>query len=139
MLANFDAPSREECIADRSQSNTPQQALALLNDPSFVEAARALAFKLLQGTDLTSTNPEALLAKGFELAAGRTPDDKERRLLLGLLADQSKHYETHRAEATAVLGSKPPALPKGVSVAQAAAWTSVCRVLLNMYETVTRI
>ena len=141
MLANFDAPSREECTADRPLSNTPQQALTLLNDPTFVEAAQALARKLLRtnkGKGATTTAEERL-AQGFELVSGRTPDAEELRALSAHLNQQLTYYRAHPEEAAMTLGAKGSALPKGATTDTAAAWTSVCRVLLNMYETITRI
>src|SRR5207244_4708446 len=73
MLANFDAPSREECTANRTVANTPQQALTLLNDSTFVEAARALAAKLIAESD----NDDARFARLYERALCRTPKAEE--------------------------------------------------------------
>jgi len=131
MLINFDAPARDECTALRNYSNTPQQALTLLNDPTFVEAARAMAARLL-------TQPSGdRLTLGFRLAMGRDPKASERPSLDKLVSEQTSYYRTNPAEATKLLkvGLNPasPADP-----AELAAWTQVCRVLLNSHEAITR-
>jgi len=131
MLINFDAPARDECTALRNYSNTPQQALTLLNDPTFVEAARAMAARLL-------AKPAAeRLDLGFRLAMGREPKTAERPSLEKLVADQMAYYRTNPAEAAKFLkigfSSAPAADP-----AELAAWTQACRVLLNSHEAITR-
>src|SRR5207248_7977453 len=85
MLANFDAPAREECTANRVVSNTPQQALTLLNDPTFVEAARVLAARLLEAEAISD---EKRLDMAFERALGRPVKDKERNSLIKFLNTQ---------------------------------------------------
>jgi hypothetical protein len=133
MLANFDAPSREDCIAIRTASNTPQQALTLLNDPTFVEAARVLANRLLgsPGTDAER------IATAFQLALNRPPGTEESAGLLSFLTRARKAYTDLPDDAPKLLatGQAPP--PQG-SASEAAAWTSLCRVLLNLHETITR-
>src|SRR5262249_14406456 len=134
MLA-FDAPSREEATCERPRSNIPQQALVLLNDPEFVEAARAFAAKTLAegGKD-----DGARAAWAFERATSRLPRPEELKVLLGLLAKHRKDYaaDPKAAEELLKLGDTPA--PKDVPTAELAAWTSVCRVLLNLHETMTR-
>jgi hypothetical protein len=134
MLANFDAPAREECTANRTVSNTPQQALTLLNDPSFVEAARALAARLLSQSDLNDTQR---LDVAYELALARSPEEQERESLLRFLAAQRKHYTANPADADKVthIGIAPQA---DLDRVEWAAWTSVARVILNLHETITR-
>ena len=132
MLINFDAPSRDECTALRNYSNTPQQALTLLNDPTFVEAARAMAARLVAlpaGADR--------LAQGFRLAMGRDIKPSERPSLEKLIADQTAYYKANPAEGAKLLkvGFSPP--PAG-DPAELAAWTQACRVLLNSHEAITR-
>ncbi len=132
MLVNFDAPARDECVALRGSSNTPQQALTLLNDPTFVEAARVLAGRLLAlpaGADR--------LDAAFRLAVGRGIKPAERASLEKLIADQQTYYAANPAEATKLLkvGLTPP--PPG-DPAPHAAWTQACRALLNSHEAITR-
>lgn len=135
MLKAFDASTREECAAQRARSNTPLAALVLLNDPTFVEAARVLAQRTL--TDGGKTDAERI-AFAFRQVLSRTPDDTESKLLLRLL---EKNRTAYKADAKAVgellkIGYAP--LPKDVNTAELAAWTTVCRALLNLSETITR-
>jgi hypothetical protein len=135
-LMTFDAPSREECTADRPRSNTPQQALALLNDPTYVEAARVFATMILK--DGGSTD-DARLTWSFRRAVSRSPSADELAILQKLLA---KHREEFRANAAAVeqlprTGLAP--LPAMIDKTELAAWISVARALLNLHETVTRL
>ena len=132
MLVNFDAPARDECVALRSSSNTPQQALTLLNDPTFVEAARAFAARLL-----ALPADQDRLNVAFRLAVGRDIKPAERASLGKLIADQQAYYAANPAEAAKLLkiGLTPP--PTG-EAATHAAWTQACRVLLNSQEAITR-
>jgi hypothetical protein len=132
MLVNFDAPARDECVALRSYSNTPQQALTLLNDPTFVEAARVFATRLL-----ARPAGEDRLDQAFRLAMGRGVKPAERTSLTKLIADQTAYYTANPDEATKLLkvGLTPPPT---VDAAAHAAWTQACRVLLNSHETITR-
>ena len=129
MLA-FDAPTREECTAERPISNTPKGALALLNDPSMVEAARALAIKLM--------GHESSLQFGFELVTSREPDSRELAILSALHAEQLAYYQANpeAAEELSQVGNMPN--PEELDLVALAAWTSVARALLNLNETITR-
>jgi hypothetical protein len=132
MLINFDAPARDECTALRSYSNTPQQALTLLNDPTFVEAARAMAARLLAlpaGADR--------LAHGFRLAMGRDIKAAERPSLEKLITEQTAYYQANPADAAKLLKVGFSPAPAG-DPAELAAWTQACRVLLNSHEAITR-
>ena len=135
MLANFDAPSREECVASRNVSNTPQQALTLLNDPTFLEASRVLATKLLS---LQRASDDARLDRAYETALARPIKPPEQRSLEQFLALQREHYKSspEAAKKLAQIGLAPE--PKGVDETELAAWTQVCRVILNLHETITK-
>ncbi len=136
MLVNFDAPSREECTADRGISNTPQQALTLLNDPTFIEAARVFAGRIL--LDRSARTDDVRLLRMVLLAVGRPPRPTEKDSLLAHLATERAYFSSHPADAQNFLGigqSKPPST---VSTFDLAAWTSVARVVLNLHETITR-
>jgi len=135
MLANFDAPSREECTAIRVVSNTPQQALTLLNDPSFVEAARVFAANLL---GVAKQNDEQRLNTAFQRALARLPNNKEKQSLLKFLAEQREHYSQDSDEASRLMKVGFATAPESKSQVELAAWTQVCRVILNLQETVTR-
>jgi hypothetical protein len=135
MLANFDAPSREECTAARVVANTPQQALTLLNDPTFVEAARVLAAKLVAKRSMSDSERLNML---FERALMRPVRANERESLLKFLQGQREQYQAKSEEARKLLHVGLAASPGTMDEAELAAWTSVCRVVLNLHETITR-
>jgi mono/diheme cytochrome c family protein len=134
-LMAFDAPSREECTADRPRSNTPLQSLALLNDPTYVEAARALALRILED----SAQPEE---KRFELmlqlALSRGPSPQETQVLSELLAKARKEYLGNPEQAKQLLSVGALPSKESIQPEELAAWTSVTRAVLNLHETVTR-
>ncbi len=134
MLANFDAPMRDECAAARTVSNTPQQALTLLNDPTFVEAARVLAARLLgaPGTDA------ARLDRLWQLALARPPKPAEAESMTRFLATQREGWKQTPEDAAKLLKTGLAPVPAGLDTTELAAWTSVCRVVLNLQETITR-
>jgi mono/diheme cytochrome c family protein len=133
MLANFDAPSREDAICARVQSNTPQQALTLLNDPSFVEASRVMAADLLKapGTD------GQRIARIYARTLARQPKPAELASLTKFVAAQRELYKAAPDEAQKLLAVGIAPVPQG-DVAELAAWTNTCRVVLNLHETITR-
>ncbi|MBB6051229.1 PSD1 and planctomycete cytochrome C domain-containing protein [Armatimonas rosea] len=131
-LLAFDAPSREECTADRGRSNLPQQALVLLNDPTYVEAARAFATRVLQQPE------ETRLAWAWQQALQRPPDTNEQRTLQELLKKHLARYKAEPKAADEVLAVGLVPVPANVDKSELAAWTLVCRVLLNLHETITR-
>ena len=132
MLANFDAPSREECTAARTDSTTPQQALTLLNDPSFVEAARVFAESLLR----SPAGDRLRLA--FLRTLGRPPEPREKASLERFLQQQQAVFRERPADAVAFtsIGLSPPS--EAVDRVELAAWTSVTRALFNLSETIVR-
>ncbi|MGP0066086.1 MAG: PSD1 and planctomycete cytochrome C domain-containing protein [Isosphaeraceae bacterium] len=134
-LLAFDASTREECVVQRPRSNTPLQALVLLNDPTYVEAARVLAARVIREA---GTNPSARLDRAFRLALTRPPRPEESAVLTRLLIKHRRQYQDDPASARDLLaiGDAPP--PQSVTPAELAAWTSITRVLLNLHETITR-
>jgi hypothetical protein len=133
-LLAFDAPSREECTAERPRSNTPQQALVLLNDPTYVEAARVLAAHVVASAKDDATRLEA----AYRRVLGRSPREAEAKVLLPLLVKHRKEYQADPAAAAALLSVGQAPAPPGADRPELAAWTSVARVLLNLHETITR-
>jgi len=131
----FDAPSREECTCERARSNIPQQALVLLNDPEFVEAAKSFAVKILAGG---GPNDAAKLSWAFEKATGRTPKEKEKKILFDLLAKHRKKYAADPNEIAKLTAIGEAKMPAGMNGPEIAAWTNVCRAILNLHETITR-
>ena len=135
MLANFDAPSREECVASRNVSNTPQQALTLLNDPTFMEASRVFAERLLSSKP---ESDEARLNLVYKEALARPIKPKEQKSLEQFLELQREHYKANPDEAKKLMRVGLAPEPKSVDEIELAAWTQVCRVVLNLHETITR-
>lgn len=135
MLKAFDAPSREECTAQRPQSNTPLAALVLLNDPTFVEAARHFAQNLLAEAEITD---EERLGIAFRQAISRQPDSEELDILKRLLMNQRQLYEASAENAQALLEVGLSNVDSKFAPAELAAWTTVARAILNLNETFTR-
>ncbi|MGH9660729.1 MAG: DUF1553 domain-containing protein, partial [Bryobacteraceae bacterium] len=130
----FDAPDREKCTARRLRTNTPLQALALLNDPTFVEAARALAQRMMAA----GRDPGDRVTTGFRLAAARPPAPKERQLLRDLAERQLAEYRRAPGEANTLLAVGESRAGAGLDTAELAAWTTVASVILNLDEVITR-
>ena len=135
MLKAFDAPSREECTARRAKSNTPLQALVLLNDPTFVEAARVFAQRImLEG----GQNPAERIDWAYRNAVARTPSDVVADELLSVYQKHLGHYRGDSESAQQLIASGNAPVAEQLPPEELAAWTSVARVLLNLHETITR-
>ena len=132
MLTGFDAPDSNVCAVRRERSNTPLQALTLLNDTVFVEAAQALAKRVL--TEAHTTDPERV-ARAFRLCMGRAPTAAEAERLAKLLGTFRELTAADPAGAAKLLGAHTPA---GVPAPEAAAWVALARALMNLDEFVTR-
>ena len=138
VMSSFDAPNGDLSCARRLRSNTPLAALAGLNEPVFVEAARALALRTLRegGGDDASRGHYAFL-----LCTARSPTEAEQKELLAFVAAQRKRVAdgwTNPREVATGDGEKLPGLPEGATPQDAAAWTLAARVLLNLDETLTK-
>ncbi|MBL7009098.1 MAG: PSD1 domain-containing protein [Planctomycetes bacterium] len=134
----FDAPTRESCSVRRARTNTPLQALALMNDVQFVEAARMLG---LRARREAGPEPDAVAARAFRLATSRQPDDFERAVLLEQFRGQLAAFQRDPAAAAALLavGEAPrPPGTGGIDDAELAAWAAVSSLILNLDETVTK-
>lgn len=134
-LLAFDAPNREECCAERDRSNIPQQALVLLNDPTYVEAARAFASRIMTQCEGSTTDR---MVWAWQQALQRAPRDEEIRAVLTLWEQHLAKYRQHPEGATALLGIGQWPTPESLDPVELAAWTHVARVLLNLHETITR-
>ena len=134
-MATFDAPSREVCRVKRSRTNTPLQALALLNDTTYVEAARQLAQKMM--TD-GGASPAERIRYAFIRATARPPSEAEAKILNDGFAKYLKTYTNDTAAAgqlIAIGDTKPDAkLP----APELAAYTTVASIILNLDETITK-
>jgi hypothetical protein len=129
MHMTFDATSREYCASRRVRTNTPLQALTLLNDRASFEAARALAARVAALPDAAARATQA-----FRLVIARDPKPAELARLLAYVAAERSHF-TGRLDAARQVAPSPPA---GQSAADAAAWTLAANVLLNLDEAVTK-
>jgi hypothetical protein len=135
MLKAFDAPSREECTNQRPQSNTPLAALVLLNDPTFVEAARVLAARVVNEGGETDAER---VAWAWRAVLSRKPNEREVAALTRLYQQNRKQYDADPAAAKKLLRVGLAPAPKDLDAAELAAWTAVARALLNLNETITR-
>jgi hypothetical protein len=131
-LTVFDAPESTTTCTRRNRSNTPLQALTLLNDQAFFELAQGLAIRILAEAGPTDTSR---LRHAFRLCLAREPSAWERERLSQLLARQLDDLKATPADARLLA---PAALPPRTGVGQLAAWTMVVRVLLNLDEFITR-
>jgi Protein of unknown function (DUF1553)/Protein of unknown function (DUF1549) len=131
---SFDAPDRASCVVKRPRTNTPLQALTLLNDPVYVEAAMALA-KRMGGEDLNGTTLERVTF-GFRLCLARQPSMPEAELLKGVYEKALAKYKASPAAAKAVLQN--PSLLGELDANRLAAWFHVAAVLLNLDEIITK-
>jgi mono/diheme cytochrome c family protein len=130
-MTTFDAPNREVCTIRRSRTNTPLQALVTLNDPVYVEAAQAMARRLLRESE---GPPPARLAYAWLLALARPPSDDERSALLKLYEQALAEFRRDASAATQMAGTETDPPPAGGDTAELAAWTVVCNVILNLDE-----
>jgi hypothetical protein len=134
-LVTFDAPDREKCTARRSVTNTPLQALVLLNDPTYVEASRFLAQRMLTQGGKTSASR---INFAFRLATGRLPDFQERAVLLDQAQAALAEYRQHSDEAKALLSVGDTRSDPRLNQNELAAWTTVASIILNLDETITK-
>ena len=135
-LLAFDAPSREECTVERPRSNTPQQALVLLNDPTYVEAARTFAERILRegGADTG-----ARLDWAYRQAVSRSPRPTETAVLNQVHQAHLAHYHENLEAAKKLIATGRRPVPADIAADELAAWTSVARVILNLHETISRM
>ncbi len=133
-MTAFDAPTREACTVRRSRTNTPMQALVLLNDPQFVEAARVLARRVLRA----EPQPEGQLTMAFRLLTSRTPDAAELGVLRELYRVEFEHYQQQTFDALARLSVGAEPRDESLDPAAHAAMTSVASVILTLDEAVNK-
>jgi hypothetical protein len=134
-MATFDAPSRETCTVRRIHTNTPLQAFVTMNDPVYVEASQALGRRIARegGSTVADRIRYALL-----LCLARPPSGDEVRVLADHYEKELAHYRQHEGEAKKLATEPLGPLPEGANAAEAAAWTSVANVLLNLDGVLTK-
>jgi Protein of unknown function (DUF1553) len=131
---NFDAPTREECAVSRMTSNTPLQALDLLNDPTFVEAARVFGERTLQ----RGGNLPDQIQWAFQQATGRRPENDELQVLVNLHAKSLAHFKADPSGTAEYLKIGDSTVPRNARPAELAAMSNVARVIMNLHEVITR-
>ena len=131
----FDAPSRQECTAERANSNTPMQALTLLNDPSYVEASRVFATRIIQeGGESVAER----INWAYQWVLSRRPQPQELEIITTLYEKHQAEYTANLDAASMLVATGEASVTEGVEPDELAAWTSVARVILNLHETITR-
>ncbi|MHC4877662.1 MAG: PSD1 and planctomycete cytochrome C domain-containing protein [Planctomycetota bacterium] len=134
-MSTFDAPSREACTVRRERTNTPLQALLLLNDPQFIECARALAQRALsEGGDTVASRAARMLS----LATSRQPADDEISVMVSIFNDLKKSYSADTEAAAKLLAIGEAVKLEGIDQAELAAWTIVANLVLNLDEVLTK-
>ena len=134
-MTTFDAPSREECVVRRERTNTPMQALLLMNDPQYVEAARGFAQRMLaEGGD----SDEARVRWALERATCAAPSLADVRDVRALLGEQRVVFRAAPAAAAALVAVGADAPPVDVPAAELAAWTMVANLILNLDAVLTK-
>ena len=128
-MTTFDAPSRETCSLRRFRTNTPLQAFVTMNDPVFVEASQALARRIAKEG---GSSPQERAAFGLTLCLARPPSAEQVDAVVKLYESELAHYRSDNAAATKLATEPLGALPDGLDAAEAAAWTVVANVLLNL-------
>jgi hypothetical protein len=133
-MLTFDAPSREACSVRRARTNTPLQALLLLNDVQFFECARGLATRILA----EGGNDTQRLTRGFRIVTSRRPNALELAILARTLNQHRADYRKNPAAAKKLLAIGEAPQDSGLDVSEHAAWTVLSNLLLNLDETVTK-
>jgi hypothetical protein len=134
-MTTFDAPSRESCQVRRERTNTPLQALLLLNEPQFVEAARGLAERTLREGGTAVDDRLKFMSR---LVTARTPNDKEIAELRSALTDLTAHYRSQPGAAKQLLATGETMPGPADEPALVAAWTMIANVILNLDESITK-
>jgi hypothetical protein len=134
-LLVFDASTREECSVERIRSNTPQQALVLLNDPTYVEAARVFAERIILGGGTTA---EERIRYAIRAALQRPARAEEVKVLRDLVESHLTQYQADPEAARALLSVGRSPMSGTMELSELAAWTSVAQVIMNLHESITR-
>ncbi len=134
-MLTFDAPNRETCTVSRAITNTPLQALVLLNDPQFVEASRTFAQRILKEAP---KNTAERIRFAFEECTARPPTASETAIIMNTLKRERANYSAKPASASAFLEIGESTHPENIDPVEHAAWTTVASLIMNLSETLTR-
>ncbi len=134
-FVTFDAPSRETCTVKRPRTNTPLQALVLMNDPVFLEAARSFGERIIRDGGATVVDRVRF---AFRTGLGRMPTDEEQQRVIRAYETEFENFLKNRSDANQLIhvGATPPRTE--IDPVELAAWTMVAQVLLNLDETITK-
>jgi hypothetical protein len=136
-FVNFDAPDRGTCVVQRPRTNTPLQALTLMNDEAYVEMALAFAGRVL--AEAKGDGPEPKIEFAFKAALSRSPRPEELKFVKSLLLKRHAFFEKNTKAAAEIIGGiKGWKAPKGLDAAELAAWFFIANILLNLDETITK-
>src|SRR5262249_2394722 len=135
MMVNFDSAQRESCVVRETRTDTPLQALNLMNDVTFVEAARFLGQRMVKEG---RRDPDARLAYGFRVALGRAPSKAEQQVLRDSLSFHLDYFAGKQAQVDAFLDQGDSRPDPSLDRRELAAYASVASLLLNMDEMVTK-
>lgn len=131
----FDAPTRDLCTVERQETNTPLQALMLLNNPQIIEASKALAYR---AWSLEDTDPQARISWMFRRVTSAQPNEEELAVLLDYFAEEQQRYRNNPEAAAAYLGTGNYQLPEDAPVTELAAYALVANTIFNLDEAITR-
>ena len=134
-MMSFDAPNREVCLARRAQTNTPLQSLILLNDPTYIEAARKLAERMIR---MGGPEPFDRLSVGYQLGVAREPNPEEQKILSELLHEVKNRFRASPQSASQLLGVGESKSDDSIDRTELACWTIIASTILNLDETVTK-
>lgn len=134
-MTTFDAPTREFCVVKRNRSNTPLQALVLLNDPAYIECAQALARRIVSEA---GSAPESRATRAFRICLARHPKPHEVERLVQLFETELSRFKQDTEAAKKMATSELGPVPEGMDMHELAAWTVVANVLLNLDEVITK-
>ena len=134
-MVNFDSPNREQCTVFENRTNSPLQALELMNDVTFLEAARKLAERMMTEG---GASPEERVSYGYRLVLARAPDAPRRQALLKALDGFAAAYRGDAGAAREFLKQGESAVRPGLDERELAAYAGVASLLLNLDETITK-
>jgi hypothetical protein len=135
MMMNFDAAGREACVVRESRTNTPLQSLNLMNDVTYLEAARKMAERMMREGGST---PVERIGFGFELATARRPGEREREILLGSFGYYRDRFQSDTAAAAQYLAQGEAARDQKLDARELAAYAAVASLILNLDAAVTK-
>jgi hypothetical protein len=134
-MVNFDSPNREQCTVFENRTNSPLQALNLMNDTGFVEASRKLGERMMREGGASA---EERITFGYRLALAHNPSPAQERLLLGALREWTAGYRAHPENARQFLAHGRSAVAADLDAPEFAAYSGVASLLLNLDETITK-